>query len=342
MSDRSLPLSAELRHDEVCGRFEAALKADPPPQLEDYLGQVPEPERSSLFRELLALEVLYRRRKDQRPTVEDYRQRFAEYVDVARAVLQETDSPEPIAVGGEPGLHYQVTASWQPGLHDEVTTAPGGLALPAEETRQAGTLLTEFIGKYRVVEWLGGGGQGDIFRAVHPSLPGRDLVIKWASQALPAAHREKLVDEGQVLAKLDDPGLVRIYDVDTHAGRPFVVMEYVPGLSLHAQLKQGPHSPRRAAALAAEVAGILARVHGQGVWHRDLKPANILIDGAGRPRLVDFGLALMTPSWGEPGQPPSGVSGTFQYMAPEQAAGEVERIGPWTDVFGLGGGSMRC
>ncbi|HEV3262881.1 MAG TPA: protein kinase [Gemmataceae bacterium] len=223
--------------------------------------------------------------------------------------LEETTSEQPATV-----------AEWTAGR--EASTQP--LAQP------------QWIGKYRVVERLAGGGQAEVFRAVHPNLPGRDVVIKWAHQHLPPFVQQMLITEGGVLARLDDPGLVRVYDADVHEGRPFVVMEYVAGRTLQQQLNQERPTVRQAAALVAELAHTLAGVHRHGVYHRDLKPANVLIDAAGRLRLADFGLALMEESWGPPDRPEGFVAGTFQFMAPEQAEGRTNRIGPRTDVFGLG------
>ncbi len=193
------------------------------------------------------------------------------------------------------------------------------------------------IGKYRVVDRLGRGGQAEVFRAVHPNLPGRDVVIKWANRHLSPALQQQLLEEGRALAHLEDAGLARVYDVDEHQGRPFIVMEFVRGRTMQQQLAEGRPSPRQAAALVAQLAHTLERVHRRGVCHRDLKPANILIDTAGRPRVMDFGLALIEQPWEEPRRREGDVSGTFQYMAPEQANGETGCIGPRTDVFGLGG-----
>src|SRR5262249_12029267 len=88
--------------------------------------------------------------------------------------------------------------------------------------------------------------------------------------------------------------------------------------------------------LVASLAATVEALHQQGVLHLDLKPSNILIDSTGRPRLLDFGLAAMTRPWDEPAPEEDGISGTLHYMAPEQALGRAERIGPRTDVFGLG------
>jgi hypothetical protein len=214
---------------------------------------------------------------------------------------------------------------------DRPDTDSGPPGMPAG---RADAAIPERVGKYRVVDWLGRGGQGAVFRAVHPEL-GRDVVVKWASGGLTPELQGRLVAEGRILARLDDPGLVRVFDVDSHAGRPFVVFEYVPGQTL-ADLRRRRLSPRAAARLVAEVARVVDYAHGQGVLHRDLKPANVLVDAAGRPRVLDFGVALFSNPWGGVDKTEAAVAGTLAYMAPEQARGEADRASPATDVYGLG------
>src|SRR5262249_12681071 len=119
----------------------------------------------------------------------------------------------------------------------------------------------DFIGKYRIVEKLGEGGQADVFRAVHPVLRGRDVVIKLAKQRLPEAHQQQLLHEGQALARMEDAGVTRVYDVDVYENRPFLVMEHIAGRCLRDQLKEQRPSPRAAAALVAQLARTLAKVH---------------------------------------------------------------------------------
>jgi serine/threonine protein kinase len=102
------------------------------------------------------------------------------------------------------------------------------------------------IGKYRVVERLGRGGQAEVFRAIHPDLPGQDVVIKWARQDAPEPLKHKLLEEGRILSRVRVPGLIRVYDADLHEGRPFLVLEYLPGVTLRDLLRQGPfHPPKR-------------------------------------------------------------------------------------------------
>lgn len=200
---------------------------------------------------------------------------------------------------------------------------------PASVTPQQG-----FIGKYRIVERLGGGGQGDVFRAVHPTL-GRDVAIKWAHQSVVGDAHARIIEEGKVLARLEHPGLVRVYDVDVHQGRPFVVFEYLAGQSLAEQMKRATFSPRAAARLIVQTARPLGYIHQQGILHRDIKPGNILIDAQGQPRLLDFGLAHQAQPWHGETPLESGVSGTLPYMAPEQARGDSDAVSPRTDQFSL-------
>ena len=201
------------------------------------------------------------------------------------------------------------------------------------------------IGKYLVVELLDGGGQAQVFRVMHPELA-RELVVKLGRRPIAAPReagtrgeagpvRAALLHEGRLLARCDHPNLVRVVDLGVHDGRPYVVMEYVPGLTLEQFAQQHRSGPREAARLIAELAGAVAYLHAQGIVHQDIKPRNVLIDERGRPRLIDFGLARWEHAWSGDGEDWSG--GTANYMSPEQAKGHSERIGPWTDVFGLGG-----
>jgi len=204
-----------------------------------------------------------------------------------------------------------------------------------EAAQEAGADLPERIGEYRIVGRLGKpSGQAEVYRAVHPRLP-KEVAIKWSRRQVPEqADRDRLMVEARLLATLDHPGLVRVHDVGVHEGRLFVVMEYVPGRDLVEHSRQVRSEPREAARLVAEIARTLEYIHRHGIVHQDLKPQNVIMDPAGRTRLIDFGLARLRDYWSsEPGAEES-ISGTPAYMAPEQARGEpaTER----SDVFALG------
>jgi hypothetical protein len=189
------------------------------------------------------------------------------------------------------------------------------------------------IGKYVVVDLLDSDGQADVYRVIDPEL-GRQLVLKWFRQPVEGYELGSFLDEGKALAELDHINLLRVYDSGRHDDRPFLVMEYVHGRNLEDYARDERVTPRRAAELVARLAGALALVHRKAIIHRDIKPRNILIDAAGEPRLIDFGLALLRNAWSDPFATTWG--GTLSYMAPEQARREHDRIGRRSDLFGLG------
>ncbi len=194
--------------------------------------------------------------------------------------------------------------------------------------------LPDAIGRYKVVGRLGTGGEAEVYRVVHIKL-GNDLVLKLSHRRVGTDRHSGLVEEGRLLVDLEHPNLVRIYDLDFHDDRPFLVMEYVHGRNLEQYSVEEPVAPRRAAVLVAKLADVMAVAHRHGIIHCDIKPGNILIDKSGEPRLIDFGMARMRHAWSDGAQSP--VGGTLSYMAPEQARLETDRIGPRTDIFALGG-----
>jgi serine/threonine protein kinase len=217
------------------------------------------------------------------------------------------------------------------GLGELVTGSFGSPPSP-DPGEEAGAARNQ-IGKYHVLEALGRGGQADVYRAIHPAL-GKEVVIKLGRETC-REDRGVLVEEAKVLAALDHPGLARIYDLDFHEGRPFLVMEYVPACNLRQFAARNRLTPRQAAGLTARVVRAVAAAHDRGVVHQDLKPDNVLVDSSGNPRVIDFGLARLVHAWADPLLQPEG--GTISYMAPEQARGESDRVGPRSDLFALGG-----
>jgi serine/threonine protein kinase len=307
------------RIDAACDRFEAEWKAGRRPRIEDYLDAVPAPGREELLRELLVLELTYRARGREDPTPDEYRDRFA-----------------------GPDAAMQVEAAFAM-IKSRTTTSPRGPAGPGPAGRCGepppceGVSMPATIGKYAVVRLLGKGSQGRVFLVQHPEL-GHELVLKLARRPLAkgVALRSLLADEGRILVTLKHPNLVRVVDLDFHQDWPCLVMEYVPGSNLKQYNERRRLAPRRAAALVAQLARVLEYAHGRGVIHQDIKPQNILIEEEGeRPRLIDFGLSRLRDAWMDDREGPSG--GTPAYMAPEQALGEWERVGPASDVFALGG-----
>jgi serine/threonine-protein kinase len=154
-------------------------------------------------------------------------------------------------------------------------------------------------------------------------------------QLASAEEIRRFREEASTVAGLQHPGIVAVHEVGELDGQHFFAMEWVEGRPFDRVLSDGPLPPEEAARLLAEVAGIVEYAHGRGVLHRDLKPSNILIDGAGRPRLLDFGLARSVSSAGDPTLTGT-VMGSPSYMSPEQALGRHKEVGVRSDVYALG------
>ena len=200
-----------------------------------------------------------------------------------------------------------------------------------ERTQQDRFATGSYIGKYCVQEVLGRGGQARAYLAFDPDLE-RHVVIKFYFDATDSAVREEVLKEGRALACVHSPYVAQCYGAEKHHGMPYLVLEYVPGMSLSewldltTRLRIG-----QVIDMMSRVAMGLSAVHSVGMLHRDIKPSNIVLGDDGIPRLVDFGLAESFTAEGL-----EKISGTFAYMAPEQAAGDKTRISTASDVFGLG------
>ncbi|MFN8102937.1 MAG: serine/threonine-protein kinase [Acidimicrobiia bacterium] len=186
-------------------------------------------------------------------------------------------------------------------------------------------------GRYRLVSSLASGGMADVYEA-HDERLGRAVAVK-VLRAGDAGLSRRFADEVRTLARLNDPGIVALYDADEYEGHAFFVMELVRGRTLADLLPEGPIDPQRCGAIAASVTKGLAQAHGAGIVHRDVKPANIIVTGDGAAKLADFGIARMTGSQSDLTQAGT-VIGTAAYLSPEQAEGK--EISPATDIYSLG------
>jgi serine/threonine protein kinase/Tfp pilus assembly protein PilF len=189
---------------------------------------------------------------------------------------------------------------------------------------------------YEILDVLGRGGMGVVYRARQCRLD-RLVALKMIrdGELAGAEEQARFRTEAEAAARLQHPHIVQIFEVGEQAGRPFLSLEFVDGGSLAQQLAGNPQPARQAAQLVTTLARAVHHAHQRHVIHRDLKPANILITRDGTPKITDFGLAkrLDVPT----GPTLSGVPmGTPSYMAPEQAQGALEHIGPATDVYALG------
>lgn len=193
-----------------------------------------------------------------------------------------------------------------------------------------------YFGGYELLQEISRGGMGVVYKARHLRL-NRTVALKMILSGELAGREEVLRfhSEAEAAAQLEHPGIVPIYEIGEHQGQHFYSMAFIDGQSLADQLRDGPLPPDRAAALLVKIAQAVEFANSRGVIHRDLKPANILIDAAGSPRVTDFGVAKRME--GNSDLTRSGqILGTPAYMPPEQAAGQVNQIGPTTDVYSLG------
>jgi predicted Ser/Thr protein kinase len=189
---------------------------------------------------------------------------------------------------------------------------------------------------YEVLEEVGRGGMGVVYKARQVAL-NRLVALKMvpAGQHAGAHELARFRTEAEVIAQLQHPHIVQIYDVGLHEGCPYFSMEFIEGRTLDQHCAGTPQSPERSASLVETLARAIHYAHQRGIVHRDLKPGNILLTADGAPRISDFGLAKRLE--GESGPTRSGVIlGTPEYMAPEQASGQSKIIGPAADIYALG------
>ena len=202
-------------------------------------------------------------------------------------------------------------------------------------TAQAAELLGE-LGDYELLEEVGRGGQGVVFRARQKSL-NRTVALKviglgqWASKA----HLKRFRREAEAAASLEHPGIVPIHEVGERDGSCYFSMKFIEGGQLDEIVRHEPMPIRQAAELIAKVARTVHYAHEHGILHRDIKPGNILLDAEGEPHLTDFGLARLLETESTVTRTLE-VLGTPSYMAPEQALGENAAVSSATDVYGLG------
>jgi hypothetical protein len=185
--------------------------------------------------------------------------------------------------------------------------------------------------RYRIVALAGRGGMGEVYRADDLKL-GQVVALKFLPLAVATdpSKLARLFAEARLAREVTHPNVCRVHDVGEVDGQHFLTMEYVDGEDLASLLRRIGHLPRdKGLEIARQICAGLAAAHERGVLHRDLKPSNVMIDGRGRARLTDFGLAITT---GEPSGGP--IAGTPAYMAPEQRAGEPVTVR--SDLYALG------
>jgi tetratricopeptide (TPR) repeat protein len=336
-----LPAALHLRHKALCELvftdLEYRLKDGEPARVEQYLTRFPELRDDPASElELIKAELIDRGRREPDLTLDEFLTRFPQHDEKLRAewkwmnrsgatlrrACAHCHEPLPLPTVGNP---------------DPLKCPACGAELAADSRAEAtGEPAASQLGKYLLLEELGSGNFGIVYRARDTEL---DRIV--ALKVLRATHREstksayRFLREARAVAQLEHPQIVPIYDFDREGTTCYLVYAFVPGTTLAARLAAGRLPFRQTAALVAQVARALHYAHEHGVIHRDVKPANILLDENGQPHLTDFGLARRDSGEttltleGEP-------LGTPAYMSPEQARGQAHRGDGRSDLYSLG------
>jgi serine/threonine protein kinase len=197
--------------------------------------------------------------------------------------------------------------------------------------------LPAAIGRFVVTQRLGSGAFGTVYRATDPLL-GREVALKVPQPGLlqnPKAL-ERFLREARAAAGLRHPHIVTVFGTGIERGDHYIATEFIDGTTLAAAIGEAGLDPRRAAAIAAALAEALQFAHAQGIVHRDVKPANVMLDQAGQPHLMDFGLARIEGVAGERLTQVGAIVGTPAYLAPEQAAEGGGEANAGSDQYSLG------
>jgi hypothetical protein len=304
------------RVDRACDRFEAAWKAGRDPRVEDYLAEARQEDRPALLGELVALERELRRRGGDRASVREYRERYPGQEDRIDAAFRGSSTR---GGGEDPGDPGGLTSG-----SEEDPPRDRRRAAPVADGADAGPEVGDWIGPYHLLEHLGAGGMGHVYRASHRWLK-RIVALKVLREEIAkdddAVRRFRR--EVEAVGRLSHPNIVLALDADVADGRCFLAMEYVVGRDLSRFVRERGPLPVAAACDCIRQAALgLAHVHEHALVHRDIKPANLLMAGGSVIKVADLGLARLresgrlTRTLTQDGS----LLGTPDYLAPEQAA----------------------
>ncbi len=297
-------------------------------RVESYLEMYPALEQNSeALLDLLESEISIRTGQGERVELRELQERFPHLGATISGLMA------PVSVDPESGT--------LPPPDPEACCETGTVLPTAKEMIKVSAPVKREIANYDILGELGRGGMGVVYKARQKGL-NRLVALKMILHADHAGSDERMrfEREAQAIARLDHPNIVQVHEIGEHEGKPFFSLEFVTGGALDKKLDGKPLPMEESATLVETLARGMHAAHQADVIHRDLKPANVLITEGGVPKITDFGLAK---NLDEAGQTQSGaIMGTPSYMAPEQAAGKTQLVGPGVDVYALGAILYEC
>jgi hypothetical protein len=325
-----LSFAAARQIDLLCDEFDRAWQRGTPRSIEDCLGSADATWVPALREELLRVELECRVRRGEQPPVEEYRARFPECAGALTEWLREAaDAAGASPTGSPPATGAPSTVDRLPTME---TPSPAAVETAIPPT------LPPVLGEYELLERLGAGGMGEVYRARHRRL-GKLVALKVLGQARLGCGEAlaRFRREAEAVGQLDHPHLVEAHDAGEHDGVVYLVLKLIDGVDLQRLVKErGPLPADEACELVRQAALGLQHLHERGLVHRDIKPSNLMRTPAGTVKVLDLGLArLRSSTTADELTAPNVLMGTPDYLAPEQidnAAGVDIRA----DLYSLG------